>query len=576
MSLQRLRENYTISLENIKEIPLTESTRLVEYEGKSYPCIAAYYVETSRYNFKNENGRIYSRKLWENVINKQKEVYEGGGGLANHPDGDGSVKDTFCIWHGLGLNENNQTIKSSMFLVGENGKLANDIIKAGGKIQLSSSGFGEFLEDNITVNESTYLLERVADWVMNASQRVFASAKDEIKHENINKDNSNKNLTIIKNGKNTIIENNVNKEINKNMDGDKILKSNEKALRLNIKNLLKEAEKKVNLKEKLIEYRDILTYCEDLPDIQEDIKKRIVVVNKTIEALAEKGLKTPALEKTITDTSKKLTESEAQLKVLKEQTSKLSKKFEVAKKLLAESKVGFIKLNKITQIEKANSNSKVKAEDYRLLAKENNDLKENVKKLTVENKYLTARVESFKSLNEVEKDANGKYPFEKGYEKPKDDDKKDDEKKDDKKDDKKDERTVSSINKKKIAEENGENEDSEEDKAEDEKEDADKAKKEESTEVVQMNFKETKKVNDYIIDLVKSDNRFIPYKESISGCKTLKEAMLKVLKLKESIEHPVLKEEVIDKIEESTEPVYKFPKRLKEVDCSRIIRKGWF
>jgi hypothetical protein len=578
MSLQLLRESFQITPDNIKPLPLNESTKIIESNGQSYKCRGAYLVETSRYDFLNENNRVYPKFLWERVIREQKGTWEGGNGLADHPKEEGSTKNVFCVWHNLHINEENKTVKGEMYLIGEDGQRAKEILEAGGKIELSSSGYGEISEsDNQTVIAESYIIERVADWVLNASQKVYATASNKMNRESISTDNNNinnseKKITIKEdnslnsNNKNTekVIENN--KEITNIMD-EKIAKVNEKALRINIKNMIKEIDKKSNLNEQLKEYREILTYCSEdfLQDFKEDVNKKISNILKKVNELAQKGLKTPALEKAVTDTTKKLSESETQLKSLKEKHEILVKKFEIAKKLITESKIGITNLNKIAQIEKANSNSKVKAEDYALIAKENNALKEENKKLKVENKYLTVKVESFKTIKED--DADGEKAG----------DKKDDKEPDDDADDKKDERTIASIKNKKMIEE----EDAE-DKADDKEDDkADKAddKKDES---IQMNFREDAKIKEYFADLIRNDERYMPYKKDIESCKTLQEATLKALKLKskiENFEEKIEDKNTDDKLDESGNKKpegYKFPKRLDEVDCSRIKRNGWW
>ena len=54
------------------------------------------------------------------------------------------------------------------------------MLEAGGKIGLSTSGFGEFKEDNQTIDPDTYELERVADFVFNPSFQVYGENSDRL------------------------------------------------------------------------------------------------------------------------------------------------------------------------------------------------------------------------------------------------------------------------------------------------------------------------------------------------------------------------------------------------------------
>jgi len=192
MSLKRLTENFSIGPENIRKpnFSITESNgfKLVEdINGVQRKCYGVYSVPVSRYDWLNENGRSYPKALWEKVINDQKEVWDGGIGLANHPidENNEDVQKIFGVWKNLRLNEKLSLVEADIYLVGPPGKHASEILEAGGRIGFSSSGFGELDEsDNSTVNPQTYILERVSDWVLNPSQRVYGSINNKSQAEN--------------------------------------------------------------------------------------------------------------------------------------------------------------------------------------------------------------------------------------------------------------------------------------------------------------------------------------------------------------------------------------------------------
>ena len=230
MALTRFTESFSVQLgENTKSLneSSTYSAKLIPFSslkesvsevngerfvedsrGNKYKCLAAYRVPVSRFT-KNENGRIYPKNLWEKVIKEQSGIWEGGPGLANHPqdDDDGDVSKQFCVWRNLGINESTQMVEADMMLLddGAEGKKANSVLEAGGKLGLSTSGFGELKEDKSTVDESSFMLERVSDWVLNPSQKVFADAtmkkKESVKEET---NTINESTTIIR--ENTTME----------------------------------------------------------------------------------------------------------------------------------------------------------------------------------------------------------------------------------------------------------------------------------------------------------------------------------------------------------------------------------
>ena len=77
-----LRESLTRTPLKLKEAVNPEET-----EG--------WWVPVSYYGKKNGNGRIYGKRLWENVINNQRDSFISGPMLADHPSGDsdGNPKD---------------------------------------------------------------------------------------------------------------------------------------------------------------------------------------------------------------------------------------------------------------------------------------------------------------------------------------------------------------------------------------------------------------------------------------------------------------------------------------------------
>lgn len=233
----------------------------------------------SRFGNKNGNGRIYPRKLWENVIENQRDVWQGGCGLADHPvedDDPGEFKTSAIVWLDMMIDDANKLIWAIGTFVGEYGRLAQEIIEAGGRVGFSSSGFGELDPfDKTTINADTYQIERVADIVTNPSQSVFGDIGNA--HENTN----------IEYSKQSIVESQTPKS--------KILKENTNMAAVNaVENKLQESTQAPAAKSEMskMEKAIILKYVENLTSEAEKIKnpaERLKETNKILEMVEESG-----------------------------------------------------------------------------------------------------------------------------------------------------------------------------------------------------------------------------------------------------------------------------------------------
>lgn len=150
----------------------------------------------SRFDHVNINRRNYPKGLWERVINEQKHVWEGGTGLADHPvgDEDPAFKDTAVVWSNLRMDESNNLVWADAIFVGDNGKLAEEILENGGKVGFSTAGMGDLekvtentengLMEFYNVVPEEFILERVADVVHNPSQDVYGFLDMKISESN--------------------------------------------------------------------------------------------------------------------------------------------------------------------------------------------------------------------------------------------------------------------------------------------------------------------------------------------------------------------------------------------------------
>ena len=241
----------------------------------------------SRFGNKNGNGRIYPRKLWENVIENQRDVWQGGCGLADHPvedDDPGEFKTSAIVWLDMMIDDANKLIWAIRTFVGEYGRLAQEIIEAGGRVGFSSSGFGELDPfDKTTINADTYQIERVADIVTNPSQSVFGDIGNA--HENTNIEYSKQSIVESQTPKSKILKENINMAAvnaveNKLQESTQApaakseMSKMEKAIILKyVENLTSEAEKIKNPAERLKETNKILEMVEESGD--EELKEKV-------------------------------------------------------------------------------------------------------------------------------------------------------------------------------------------------------------------------------------------------------------------------------------------------------------
>ena len=340
----------------------------------------------------NLNGRVYTRELWDNVINKQQDNWKGLCGLSDHPEGDdpGQFKQSSIVWLDMMIDDLNKIVWAIGSFVGQYGHLAQEIIEAGGRIGFSSSGFGELMMDGKTVNPDTYQIERVADIVLNPSQGVYGDVTDE-QHPNIEytsqkavvaeaiKEIPNNKLSeniaaetpapqakeplsaILKEKENTNLEinsvvsetNGENKEMAENVENKKALvlsEAEEKKLKKYIKQFLTESNDIHNPIDRLKELDEIMEMVEsgEIHDLKEDVEKELIAERARLEEMV-KGAQS------------------------------IQDEFGVSAKVFAEN------AKKVAQVADA-------------LEEENNNLKENAQKAEKESTLLTEQTHDFETL----------------------------------------------------------------------------------------------------------------------------------------------------------------------------------
>jgi hypothetical protein len=317
---EKLSESLNESLLNeVQDEKLRDLLKnLKEKNAKS--GIAVWKVPVS--NFKpNGNGRIYSRKLWENVINNQKKNWQGLYGLLNHPKADndpGDMDNVASVWHDMMIE--GDIVYGICSLVGDKGRLINDILTCGGRAGLSTSGFGEVDKYSKEVDPETFIIERTADWVINPSAGVYATIDcphtapeflndihqgatiefNKQKADGQIRENIRSRImaakfdaaaTPIKEGASVPSNNGVQSELKESIQPKRVLsKMEEKFYRKTVENLLKESDTIENPIGRLNECMDILDCFEEglLPDLKESLEKKLLEQKEKLEALVEK------------------------------------------------------------------------------------------------------------------------------------------------------------------------------------------------------------------------------------------------------------------------------------------------
>jgi hypothetical protein len=530
-------------------------------DGKKYRAKAAYRVDISRYDHLNANQRIYPKKLWENVIKEQKHVWDGALGLADHPEEEGSVKDAFCVWHNLGLNEKEKTVQGDIFLVGHYGEQAKEVIEAGGRLELSSSGFGELQEDDKTVDPTSYEIERPSDWVLHASQGVYGSIDseqielgEEVSSHNTNTITIPYTITTTTNYNKDILENNTNNIDNKEhstmAEKDTVSIVEQKNLQSNLSKMMKEASQIEDIQDKITAYREVISFCEGIEDVDgvskflSEAENEINSLNSEIFTLAKKAESVDKLAEEINSLKEKVDSVTEEKTKMESELDELSQKYDIATTMLDEQKDYTVKLKDMYEIALAEGNGKVSAEEYKEALTYIEDLEEKISKLR-------------KTILELSKNTSVKEA----------EDSKNDDDEEKEKDDDNDEKDMDEEANDKEKDANDEESD---DKEKDTKDKDDE--KEEKKESSEFDFRNEEEIELYYESLLASNPLVEKIKDKIVSQKTLFEAQKAYMKYEDliynSITETELKEETLQGKGVSLQKAVSFDNMLSR-------RKGW-
>jgi hypothetical protein len=389
-----LIEDCEVSVKKEDIVLYTDKAQLVEAAGKPYPCRGILRnVPVTRF-VENLNGRIYPKDLWERVL--KEKMAENTLSLADHPDEDkdGSIKDITGVWKNFKVNENTGT--ADWYLVGDNGQLILETVNAGGKVGLSSVGFGEFREDGKTVIAETFELDRLADAVLLPSQKVYAAQENiETPPTPIQEKKEIKESMIL-----------TNKEIN-NEDSTHKREKNmlDKVQEANLKNQVRvaitEAKKSKKITEAIVSLKELK---EILPDEMSDSKDKIDKATDELQAKAEAEETTAQADAEKKD--KELADVQEKLKIATKSLEELSENYKKAQTIL----------EKIKDIDPADhaqllENEKLMKEDIDKLLEEKKKFQEEIKKLSAKAPLNEKAIKVVKILKERVKSQADKIKF---------------------------------------------------------------------------------------------------------------------------------------------------------------------
>lgn len=320
-NLYRLFENTYLDRNSMEKIEISD--KLTEsINGQEVPVYGAYLTKIWNEKEHNLNHRNY-RRVIDQVIQENKVTY----GLVNHPkEGEEDPARIYAIQKNPHRKDGWLVVET--YFVGDYGKLAENALRLGGPLCVSSSALGDVdLDTGDVLPGKDFILERYGDWVFGPSNGAYQFLKDVAPSEVSMEERKPvvKELITEKTEKKEIVDENLtiySKDNNKGetLMADKLIETN---LTFNIRGLLKECDTLPTLAEQKALLETALEAAEQLTDktLFEDIKKRLADnISKTTE-YAEKGKTVDSLTesiKTLNEEKQKLVEDIEKIKKEKE------------------------------------------------------------------------------------------------------------------------------------------------------------------------------------------------------------------------------------------------------------------
>lgn len=445
-----LRETVSVSAKDIKRIPLSE-TEIKEIQEKKGDSSGEtpkmkYVIKVWDRGF-NANERSYANVI-DRVLKENKRTI----GLMNHPEDEPDPEKIFAVEKNPFIDEDGW-LAVEFYPCGFWGKLIEDVLLNDGPITVSSACLGDVDSEGYVINDETFELERYFDFVFGPSNRLNQYQTSTEKREDdgsVTPVSSTGSMGAKISEKSSVVNthrDNATEEKNKMSErtGERFMPEKElleSTMKMNIRSMLREAEKTDNLPKRKEILSSAHSYASQIADskLLEEIENETSKVDKEIASLTEKGQKTDELSQTVqTLTEKKetlekdvasLTEEktkiEEQLKTITEmyETKQYkSSEAEIRKSRNLAKEVCSLKLKnqrfaeKISKLERAKriaerkalineaeANTKADASLVQSLQEENKKLKARVAKLT--RTLHESRAASFRSVSDTKNTDN--------------------------------------------------------------------------------------------------------------------------------------------------------------------------
>jgi hypothetical protein len=346
MAKQKLIENVLVPSSRIikLDIPLTEAA----VEGTQYKALAVYRFPFTRPGQKNSNGRIYPYRLWDRVFQLFRDRPTVS--LCNHPEDDGDPARIWAVLRNPGYSgDRTLGMVDCYILDNELGRTANGVLTAGGDLGLSSSGFGDFEADGVTVDADTFELERFFDWVLNPSYSVFGTLDDKKESVESPKDN----IKLLEEGKRM-----------------KTLTLREKReLEASLKKIYEDIRAIRNLKERLSRAREALTFYEGgdnggVDSCKKEFEDLVAEAEKELESKLESAEEAEELKKEAGETRKRARETAKEAEDLKKENEELKKENERLKDQIEETRTLKNESEELLSAMTEDAKRKIKWEEY--------------------------------------------------------------------------------------------------------------------------------------------------------------------------------------------------------------------
>ena len=390
MAKQRLVENFSTDWKeplNIRRLPLQEAVdKKIVQEGKEYTAKSKYEIPVWRLGKKNLNNRVYRESLGKRIEKICKEVVTAN--LADHPEEDGSVKDILAVSRNPHVREGilyvDTVIVDEVFE-----KKLEKMIEAGYGLGVSSSVLGDVDDDGNVIDESVEV-ERFFDFVLSPSYSVYVTEDCRIQTESLEntKEAIKENITII------------NKE-SIPMADNKMQILSEKLMKENLATIIKDAENKETIADKIAALEEAASYVSDtfLPDVKTQIDEKIVSLQKEALVFAEKGKIVEKLNEDIQTKETEKTSLQEAIVLKDKEIASLQEKYDASCKLLDETKEYANNAVTLLEVADAEAGSKFSAKEYLELVEANDSISKKLESEIANKLVLSKKIESFEKTN---------------------------------------------------------------------------------------------------------------------------------------------------------------------------------